>query len=233
MIYRKIKSVIQLLLIVPISFLIANDTLFDSIKLLATANENLDKALQEQVIINKQQELAVITEKENQAIEKTDKKSSTNTRVEKTVVTEKKQIKEEIKAIKQQSKKTKVVSSTQTNPQVISTFKGELTAYTATCSGCSGVLACHTENGSRYVVSKNGIYYNDSKYGNVRIVATSSNYKCGTILKFNLRGTQVNAVAMDRGVSGNVVDLLTTNVKDAYKIGRISNFEFQVLRVGW
>ena len=58
------------------------------------------------------------------------------------------------------------------------TFNGSLTGYSADCKGCSGNLACTGIN-----VKSNGVYYNDSTYGKVRIVATSSSYPCGTILK--------------------------------------------------
>lgn len=111
----------------------------------------------------------------------------------------------------------------------ISSFSGELTAYIGNCSdGCSGVLACSP----RHVVSEKGIYFNDSTFGNVRIVATSSNYPCGSIMKFKVGSSTITAVAMDRGVGGNTVDLLTETTSDAYQIGRRS-LKFEVLRLGW
>ena len=63
-----------------------------------------------------------------------------------------------------------------------STFIGDLTAYVGDCPLCSGILACHP----RTNVLESGIYFEDSEYGKVRIVATSSKYSCGTILRFNV-----------------------------------------------
>lgn len=113
------------------------------------------------------------------------------------------------------------------------TFIGELTGYTGDCPLCTGYLACPP----RTNVIKEGIYYNDKKYGKVRIVASSKNYQCGTILKFNvgkLSDEPMIAIVLDRGVSGNVIDLLTDRQDYAIKkVGRVRNLEFEVLREGW
>lgn len=112
-------------------------------------------------------------------------------------------------------------------------FMGELTGYSGDCPLCSGYLACPP----RTNVIKNGIYFNDKSYGNIRIVASSKNYPCGTILKFNVKKISqepIIAIVLDRGVSGNVVDLLTDSSETAIKkIGRVKNLEFEVLREGW
>ena len=61
--------------------------------------------------------------------------------------------------------------------------------------------------------------------------------RCGTILKFNvnkLSQEPIIAIVLDRGVSGNVIDLLTETEENAIKnIGRVRNLEFEVLRKGW
>lgn len=112
-------------------------------------------------------------------------------------------------------------------------FMGELTGYSGDCPLCSGYLACPP----RTNVLKEGIYYNDKSYGNVRIVASSKNYSCGTILKFNVKKISpepIIAIVLDRGVSGNVIDLLTESSEIATKnVGRVKNLEFEVLREGW
>lgn len=114
--------------------------------------------------------------------------------------------------------------------KVISVFNGSLTGYTASCSGCSGKLACTG-------TSANSVYYNDKTFGTVHIVATSKKYPCGTILKFSLNtisSTPIIAIALDRGVNGNTVDLLSPTESYALqKIGRISGKKFEVLRLGW
>ena len=113
------------------------------------------------------------------------------------------------------------------------TFVGELTGYAGDCPLCSGYLACPP----RTNVLKKGIYYNDSTYGKVRIVASSKHYPCGTILKFNVKKLSdepVIAIVLDRGVSGNVIDLLMNSESEARKtVGRVKNLEFEVLREGW
>ena len=113
------------------------------------------------------------------------------------------------------------------------TFTGDLTAYVGDCPLCSGILACHP----RTNVLESGIYFNDSEYGQVRIVATSSKYSCGTILRFNvdkIGEEPIIAIAMDRGVGGNNVDLLVDDVNYATRnIGRVKDQTFEVLRYGW
>ena len=113
------------------------------------------------------------------------------------------------------------------------TFKGELTGYVGDCPLCTGYLACPP----RTNVLKEGIYYKDKTYGTVRIVASSRNYPCGTILRFKvnkLSSEPIIAIVLDRGVGGNVIDLLTDDKNYAIrKVGRVRNLEFEVLRKGW
>ena len=90
----------------------------------------------------------------------------------------------------------------------IFSFSGDLTGYAGDCPLCSGYLACPP----RTNVLKEGIYYNDKTYGTVRIVASSKNYPCGTILQFKvnkLSEEPIIAIVLDRGVRGNSIDLLT------------------------
>ena len=115
----------------------------------------------------------------------------------------------------------------------IYTFNGELTGYAGDCALCTGYLACPP----RTNVLKEGIYFNDDTYGTVRIVASSRNYPCGTILKFNVKKLSdepILAIVLDRGVGGNVIDLLTESEPYAIKhVGRVRNLEFELLREGW
>jgi hypothetical protein len=113
------------------------------------------------------------------------------------------------------------------------TFTGELTGYGGDCPLCSGRVGCPP----RINVLKEGIYYKDKTYGTVRIVASSKNYPCGTILRFNVKKLSADpiiAIVLDRGVSGNVIDLLTESEDYASKyVGRVKNLQFEVLREGW
>ena len=112
-------------------------------------------------------------------------------------------------------------------------LSGILTGYGADCPKCGGTLACK----SSYKVKNNGVVtYPDPTYGNVRIVASSKNLKCGSIVKFNLpkiSGEPVYAIVLDRGVLGNNLDLLMASEAEANKkIGR-NNITYEVIRVGW
>lgn len=149
-----------------------------------------------------------------------DKKMSIN------VITEKQ------KAITYEKKKKERQKAIQKLYQPISTFVGTLTGYSADCPGCSGNLACTGTS-----VKNNGIYYNDKTYGKIRIVATSASYPCGTIIRFNhssVSSKPVIAIALDRGVSGNKVDLLAESSSYALNyIGSSYNKKFEILRLGW
>lgn len=112
------------------------------------------------------------------------------------------------------------------------TYTGDLTGYTADCPLCTGRLACLPN----YDVLSGVDTYQDLSYGNVRIVASSSNLSCGSIIRFNktsISSEPVLAIVLDRGVLGNDIDLLTSDINYAYSsIGR-STITYDVLRNGW
>ena len=106
------------------------------------------------------------------------------------------------------------------------TYTGDLTGYSADCPACNGTLACKTN----YNVYKNGVVtYNDSTYGNVRIVATSRNIPCGSIIKFN----NTYAIVLDRGVLGYDVDLLVESEDYARQYVGRSKINYEIIRSGW
>lgn len=111
------------------------------------------------------------------------------------------------------------------------TFTGDLTSYLPTCPLCNGHLACLP----KYNVLDGTETYNDISYGTVKIVASSKNLPCGTIIRLNkskLAPDPVLAIVLDRGVLGNDLDLLTSNEAYAYQVGR-STVTYDVLRNGW
>lgn len=112
------------------------------------------------------------------------------------------------------------------------TYTGDLTGYTADCPLCTGHLACLPN----YDVLSGVETYQDISYGNVRIVASSRNLSCGTIIRFNknsISNEPILAIVLDRGVLGNDIDLLTADINYAYStIGR-STITYDVLRNGW
>ncbi len=134
-------------------------------------------------------------------------------------------------------KKEEVVTpkSYETNSGVTMTndgvYRGSLTGYSADCPLCGGHLAC-----TNYNVYKNGVVtYPDATYGNVRIVASSRNIPCGSIVAISssLTSEPMLAIVLDRGVTGYNLDLLVATEAEAYKnIGRKSA-TFNILRSGW
>ena len=112
-------------------------------------------------------------------------------------------------------------------------YRGDLTGYVAHCPACYGTLACEP----KYDVYKNGVVtYNDVTYGNVRIVATSKNIACGSILKLKdtkLSNEDMYVIVLDRGVLGYDVDLLVES--EAYAIQHVGRSEitYEIIRSGW
>lgn len=136
---------------------------------------------------------------------------------------------------KEEKPKPVEVSKVDSNSNVLGAtiYNGDLTGYVADCPACNGTLACMP----KYDVYKNGVVtYHDSTYGNVRIVASSKNLKCGSIIKFNLKtisSDPIYAVVLDRGVLGTDIDLLVATKDEAIKnVGR-KNINYEVLRRGW
>lgn len=114
----------------------------------------------------------------------------------------------------------------------IDTYTGSLTGYVYNCPLCSGTLSCMPS----YDITDGTNTYYDSEYGEVYIVASSSNLPCGSIVSFysnRISDERVLAVVLDRGVTGNSLDFLAPNVNYAYNnIGR-STITYDVLRSGW
>ena len=110
-------------------------------------------------------------------------------------------------------------------------FVGDLTGYGADCALCTGKLACmHT-----YDIS-NTDRYNDATYGNVRIVASSSNLTCGSIIRFEVDKISTEptiAIVLDRGVLGTDLDLLTESEEYAGNYVGRQQIKYDVLRKGW
>jgi len=111
------------------------------------------------------------------------------------------------------------------------TFTGDLTGYVFNCPLCNGTLGCMRS----YDITDGKTTYPDEIYGNVRIVASSKNLPCGSIVRFNnarISSEPVLAIVLDRGVRGNALDLLSENIDYAYMVGR-SVITYDVLREGW
>ena len=125
-------------------------------------------------------------------------------------------------------------------------YKGRLVGYGPDCQGCSGegYLSCKTESGDRFSLKYDGIYYNDSKFGEVRILAADrSKFPCGTIIKVEKAdGTSFLAVVMDtigtKLADGRELMDLAYSTQTDEKVfaadGLVgNNITFNVQRWGW
>ncbi len=113
----------------------------------------------------------------------------------------------------------------------VATYTGDLTGYGANCPLCNGTLACRPS----YYVKDGTDTYVDATYGKVRIVASSKNLACGSIVRFQskLSENPIYAIVLDRGVLGTDLDLLTPSESYAsLNVGR-SKITYDVLREGW
>lgn len=110
----------------------------------------------------------------------------------------------------------------------LDTYVGNLTGYVADCPLCGGTLGCTGQN----VLTNRITTYNDSQYGTVDIMASSTSLQCGSIVSYELNGVKRTAIVLDRGVTGTNLDLLVSSENEAYSIGR-RNITYDVLRFGW
>ena len=106
---------------------------------------------------------------------------------------------------------------------------GKMSGYGPDCIGCSGYLA----NGT--YVGNGNIYYDDSEYGRVRIVAGDKKFKFGTIVRIN---DSMLAIVLDRGGSIGIgkkfmFDLLYESEAEANRNGVSYNTKFEILRNGF
>lgn len=109
----------------------------------------------------------------------------------------------------------------------LDTYVGNLTGYVANCPLCGGTLGCTGQN-----VLDGTTTYNDSQYGTVRIMASSTSLQCGSIVSYMSNNEKITAIVLDRGVTGTNLDLLVSSNEEAYSIGR-KNITYDVLRFGW
>ena len=113
----------------------------------------------------------------------------------------------------------------------LDTYYGTLTAYVANCPECSGKLGCNGQN-----VLDGTTTYSDATYGTVRIVASSTNLACGSIVRFlnpANNSETITAIVLDRGVTGTTLDLLVDSVNTAITQVGTRKINYDILRFGW
>ena len=112
---------------------------------------------------------------------------------------------------------------------------GAISSYGPDCVGCSGTLA------SGFYAGNGNIYYQDSTYGSVRIVAGDRSYPFGTIVRFNNLPnfeSEVYAIILDRGgaIGKNrsaLFDLLIDDTSSYLNFGMARNVNCDILRIGY
>lgn len=122
------------------------------------------------------------------------------------------------------TKKT-ITKNTTTHKETQNGYK--LTHYGWDCKGCSGKTA------TGYDISKT-IYYNDSTYGKVRVVAMCSKYPLYSVIKIKnyKMGGDITAIVLDRGVGCSTIDLAVENEKQSLQLGIQNNVQIEILRKG-
>ena len=161
---------------------------------------------------------------------KTDNTSKEKTEVKKEVVS----VNEKKEPIKEIIKKEEV--KVDNSNKTIETLSGSMSGYGPDCYGCTSNRVT-----SGYYVGEGNIYYNDSTYGKIRIVAGDKKYPLGTIVKIgssNVSNEPIIAIVLDRGGSIGInkkftFDLLFATEKEASKYGVSKNIKFEILRLGY
>lgn len=113
-------------------------------------------------------------------------------------------------------------------------FEGQMTAYKATCVGCTGKVSCPP----RQDVRNDNIYYEDQEYGTIRILAADPAIPCGTIVQItnvSFSTEPIFGIVLDRGgaIKGNIMDFLVGENDDMDVVGRQKNVHYEVVRWGW
>ncbi len=216
-------------------------------------NNNLSKRddntslLFEEKEVKEEKEEIVPSEAEEEKEENTEKKETVVEELAPTsVVTEKKQ--EETKQVEAEVKEEKVeqpkvepqkeekvetnVTSLQEVREVIKTDIGNLTGYGPDCYGCSG----RTSSGHNLYDS---IYYEDSEFGTVRILAADPSFPMYSIIRVSNVPNMDDfiGIVLDRGGNvgygrGTLFDLAFESESSPSLISLTRNVKFELLRSG-
>lgn len=136
--------------------------------------------------------------------------------------------------------------------KVLSTYTGILTGYGPDCVGCGNFNTNKVSTASGYHIADivDGaiqpaftVTYDDSEYGEVRVVAGDSTLPFNTIVRITIPDEEpIIAIVLDRGSTVGFencrssrgcltnFDLLFASEKDA--IGKTHNVKFEILRMG-
>ena len=187
-------------------------------------NNNLSK-MADAVNVMFDEEAAIneaISDVEEEIVEEEIKEDIKEENIEKKVSVE-----EPKKEVVQEEKKEQVV---EVNSDVIATYTGTLTGYGPDCCGGSGFTA------SGYN-AWNGIYYNDSQYGSVRIVAGDKSLPFYSIVRIsNVPGMDpFYAIMLDTGGSVGFGKAATFDLlfeSESVAMGKTYGVTFELVRRG-
>lgn len=189
------KSIIIIMCGIFLSLVLYNTSISSNdIYVVSTTNVNLGKAITALTLTLLEEDEELLEEEIADEIEEEIVNDVVNNDVVEYVEEEKVEIKVEEDPVVEEEVVEKVENA---STEVISTFSGTMSVYSADCNGCSGYVGC-----SPYPYVGNGnIYYNDATYGSVRIVAADKSLPCGTIMK--VESSKLNeviyAIVLDRG----------------------------------
>jgi 3D (Asp-Asp-Asp) domain-containing protein len=125
-------------------------------------------------------------------------------------------------------------------------YNGKLVGYGPDCIGCSkeGYTACKTIDNKKFSLVYDGVYYEDSEYGRVRIVAAATQqFPCGTIIEVTKTGVDpFTVIVLDTGSTvknawNNGIVLMDLAYSENALAGTDgltgNNITFSVQRWGW
>ncbi len=124
---------------------------------------------------------------------------------------------------------------TDVTSSIVESYKGKITGYGPDCYGCTTL-----ETASGMYIGGGNIYYQDSIFGRIRIVAADKRYPFGTIVRISnlsIYQESILAVVLDRGGAigdGKQAnfDLLFESEAKAAVVG-ITSANFEILRLGY
>lgn len=136
--------------------------------------------------------------------------------------------------------------------EVISTYTGILTGYGPDCAGCGNYITNKVSTASGYHIANivDGsiepaftITYNDSEYGEVRILAGDSTLPYNTIVRITIPNQDpIIGIVLDRGSTvgfencrspkGCLTNFDLLYPTEAESLGKTRNVKFEILRIG-
>ncbi len=134
--------------------------------------------------------------------------------------------------VEYQNQDVEIISDEEITEEVLEVQVGKLSRYGPDCYGCSGYLAYGD------YVGDGTVFYNDSQYGEVRILAADRKYPFGTIVRVSTDDESFLTIVLDRGGAigfGKIAlfDLLYPSEFLAELDGVSYNTTFEILRYGF